>query len=121
MFCDVHDEGVVNNRKVEDTYEDVNGNTIFEIEMTYFFNIDYEDEEEGYINEENGGLVELINGENITMETAKKRWFRRNRNRGYYITGQNVSKYSKKSLHRRGNKKIQVVPNTFVILSSLKI
>jgi len=70
MFCDRFTNEQVNNRPVTNYYKDRNGNEDFEIIISTYNGIDYEDE---FIEEvDDNGLIELVNGTKIEFEKAKR-------------------------------------------------
>lgn len=66
MFCDEFTEEQINDRPAENTYQDEEENSEFEIYITFYFNINYEEEREDFENE--NGEIELITGELISFE-----------------------------------------------------
>lgn len=66
LFCEEYSDAQINERSTENVYADDTGNTVFEIEMRYFYNIDFEEESEDLEND--NGEIELITGEIISLE-----------------------------------------------------
>lgn len=73
MFCDEHDEKKIARRSATKLYTDQDGNEIFEIYLSYYFNIDFDEEMEDFTND--AGEIELINGEVITPELLRSDCF----------------------------------------------
>ncbi len=72
MFCDEFSEKQLKNRPLK-IFRDNNGNEIFEIIIRVYHGIDYDEEIEDFLNEEN--KVELLSGELITEEELKRNGF----------------------------------------------
>ena len=70
LFCNTYTEEQVKNRPVTEYYSDKEGNEIFEIEISTYHGIDYEDEFSDEIDE--NGLINLIDGSKIAFETLKR-------------------------------------------------
>ena len=70
MFCDEYSEDIRSLRRPENIYIDNDGERIFEVELVAYYSIDYDDEKEDFINK--NGEVNLIFGETITFEDAKR-------------------------------------------------
>lgn len=73
MFCDEYEEAELNKRQSELQLLDVEGETLFEVLVYAYHNIDYEEEMEDFLNEAN--QIELITGELITPEDLKRNGF----------------------------------------------
>ncbi len=76
MFAYQYSKEQMENRPTENRYIDKNGNDIFELLISVFYNIPYDEEMDGFINEHN--RVELISGESISPEELKRNgydWF----------------------------------------------
>ena len=65
MLCDEHSEDSLNNRSLQDLDD-----TLYQIEVHAFYNIDYEAEREDFCDE--NGKVELINGEIIDFDRLRQ-------------------------------------------------
>ena len=70
MFCDTFTQEEITNRPLEHLYKDSNGNEIFEITISTYYGIDYEDEFREEVDE--NGLLELIDGTKIDFESVKR-------------------------------------------------
>lgn len=70
LFCDTFTEDQLNNRPVTNDYKDKDGNDIFEIVISTYNGIDYEDEFAGEVDE--NGLIELIDGKKTEFENVKR-------------------------------------------------
>lgn len=73
MFCDEYSKEQVSNRPLSNTFADKDGNEVFEVLVSVYYNIDYNEELEDFQNEE--GEVELISGEIISVETLFRNGF----------------------------------------------
>lgn len=73
MLCDEYSKEEINNRPTEKMYTDKNGNKTFEIVVSTYNGIPYDEEMEDFINEEN--KVELISGEIISPEQLERNGF----------------------------------------------
>ena len=65
MLCDEHDEETLENRTLQDLDD-----TLYQIEIRAFYNIDYAAEREDFCDE--NGKVELTNGEIIDFERLQQ-------------------------------------------------
>ena len=65
MLCDEHDEETLKNRPLQDLDD-----TLYQIEICAFYNIDYAAEREDFCDE--NGKVELINGEIIDFDRLRQ-------------------------------------------------
>ena len=65
MLCDEHDEETLKNRPLQDLDD-----TLYQIEICAFYNIDYAAEREDFCDE--NGKVELTNGEVIDFERLQQ-------------------------------------------------
>ena len=70
IFCDVYNDDQIENRPVENYYQNEDGSEIFEIIVSTYNGIDYEDEFREEVDE--NGLIEIINGTKIEFETVKR-------------------------------------------------
>lgn len=70
MFCDEYKDEIRNARKTDSIYVDEDGESIFEIELMAYYNIDYDDEKEDFVDANNN--VDLIFGEQISFEDLKR-------------------------------------------------
>ncbi len=73
MLCDVYTKEQIESRSTDSEYQDRHGNNVFEIKISVYYQIDYEDEFKEYLNDED--QIELINGEWIDFETLKRNGF----------------------------------------------
>lgn len=73
MFCYKYSEEQINNRKTDKVYTSENGNEKFEIIISTFNGIDYEDEFREDV--DSNGKIELINGKKIDFEEVKRNGF----------------------------------------------
>jgi hypothetical protein len=70
MFCDAYNDDQIENRSVENYYKNKDGSEIFEIIVSTYNGIDYEDEFGEEVDE--NGLIEIIDGTKIEFETVKR-------------------------------------------------
>lgn len=70
MFCDTFTQEQIINRPLENLYKDSNGNEVFEITISTYNGIDYEDEFREDVDE--NGFLELIDGTKIEFESVKR-------------------------------------------------
>lgn len=70
MFCDSFTEEQITNRPVTNIYKDKDGNELFEIIISTYNGIDYEDEFRDEVDE--NGLIELIDGTKTDFEKVKR-------------------------------------------------
>jgi len=70
LFCDTFTEEQIINRPVTNYYQDKDVNEIFEIVISTYNGIDYDDEFADQVDE--NGLIELINGTKIEFEKVKR-------------------------------------------------
>ncbi len=70
LFCDVYPVGTLETRHAETFYADKNGDDTFEITVTTYNNIDYEEEFSDQIDE--NGSVELIDGSKMDLDMVKR-------------------------------------------------
>jgi hypothetical protein len=76
MFCDTYSVEQINNRTVDQYYTDKEGNDSFEIGISAYYQIDYDDESEGFVQElDENEMLELPNGRKIEFETVKRDGF----------------------------------------------
>jgi hypothetical protein len=73
MFCDTYSDEQKKNRKADKIYKASDGTDIFEVTISTYNGIDYDDEFGGDVDAE--GLIELIDGSEIKFETAKRNGF----------------------------------------------
>ena len=73
MFCDTYTSEQIQNRPADKVYKDTKGNELFEIIISTYNGIDYEEE---FSNElDDNGLIEIIDGSKIKVEEAKRNGF----------------------------------------------
>lgn len=70
LFCDTFTDEQINNRPVTNYYKDIDGNEIFEIVISTYSGVDYEDEFADDVDE--NGLIELMDGTKIEFEKVKR-------------------------------------------------
>jgi hypothetical protein len=70
LFCDTFTDEQVQNRPVTNFYKDKNGNETFEIIISTYNGIDYEDEFADQVDED--GLIEIIDETKIEFEKVKR-------------------------------------------------
>ena len=70
MFCDTFTQEQIINRPLEHLYKDSTGNEVFELTISTYNGIDYEDEFREDVDE--NGFLELIDGTKIEFESAKR-------------------------------------------------
>ncbi|WP_424003490.1 hypothetical protein [Maribacter sp. IgM3_T14_3] len=70
MFCDTFTHEQIINRPVENLYKGSNGNEVFEITISTYNGIDYEDEFREDVDEH--GFLELIDGTKVEFESVKR-------------------------------------------------
>jgi hypothetical protein len=76
IFCDEYSPEIIKNRKTESFYTDSNGNDIFKIIISAYYQIDYDSENEDFIeNVDENGLIELNDGSKVEFETVKRNGF----------------------------------------------
>lgn len=73
MLCDEYSSEQINNRPLSSTFIDNDGQEIFEVLVSVYYNIDYEDELVYLQNE--AGNIELVSGEIISTETLLRNGF----------------------------------------------
>lgn len=73
MFCDEYSEEQINNRPLTNVFKDKDGNEIFEVVMGVYYGIDYDDEMEEFLNDDEE--IELLSGEIISEEELKRNGF----------------------------------------------
>ncbi len=73
MFCDTFTEEQIENRLAETYYKDQSGNDIFEITISTYNGIDYDDEFSDEVDD--NGLIELVNGTKTEFEIVKRNGF----------------------------------------------
>ena len=73
MFCDKYSDEQINNRIADKIYNDEEGNSKFELIISTYNGIDYEDE---FIDEvDPNGKIELISKKKVDFEKVKRNWF----------------------------------------------
>ncbi|NML40819.1 hypothetical protein HHL17_26720 [Chitinophaga sp. G-6-1-13] len=72
-FCNEWTPEQLNNRTTAQVYADAAGNSVFEIVLHAWFNIDYEDELDTFLNEE--GELRLITGEKTDLAHLQRNGF----------------------------------------------
>lgn len=70
IFCDTFTDEQVKNRPTENYYQDKDGNEIFEIIISTYYGIDYEDEFREEVDVDD--LIEIIDGTKLEFETVKR-------------------------------------------------
>ena len=70
MFCDTFTSEQITNRPLANQYKDSNGNEVFEITISTYYGIDYEDEFREEV--DTNGLLELIDGTKMDFESVKR-------------------------------------------------
>lgn len=76
IFCDNFEKEQLEGRKANNFYTDKDGNDIFEIIISAYYQIDYDDENEDFIeNVDANGLIELNDGNQVDFETVKRNGF----------------------------------------------
>lgn len=73
MFCDNYSDEQRSKRNADKIYKTANGNDTFELIISTYNGIDYDDEFSGDVGED--GLIELIDGTKVEFETAKRNGF----------------------------------------------
>jgi hypothetical protein len=73
LFCDVFTAEQTKNRSATTIYRDADGNDLFEIIISTFNGINYEEEFGDQIGED--GLVEIVDGSKIEFDKAKRNGF----------------------------------------------
>lgn len=85
LFCDTYTTAQLQQRKAGHLFADATGNEVFEIVVHAFFNVDYEDEAENFMNKE--GKATLITGEIVDLPYLKRNGFDAIAIRGYHKDG----------------------------------
>lgn len=70
LFCNTFTAEQINNRPATKYYKDKDGNEIFEIVISTYNGVDYDDEFADQVDE--NGLIELIDGTRIEFEKVKR-------------------------------------------------
>ena len=70
LFCDTFTDEQIKNRPVTNYYKDIDGNEIFEIVISTYNGVDYENDFADQVDEI--GLIELIDGTKIEFEKVKR-------------------------------------------------
>lgn len=73
LFCDEYTKEQINNRTATELYKDADGNEQFEIIISTFTDINYEDELRNQIDD--NGMVEIIDGSKVELDTVKRNGF----------------------------------------------
>ncbi|MCR1025828.1 hypothetical protein NQT66_13480 [Cellulophaga baltica] len=73
MFCDKYSDEQINNRIPDKIYNDEKGNSKFELIISTYNGIDYEDEYKDEV--DSNGEIELINGQKVDFEKVKRNGF----------------------------------------------
>ncbi|MGJ8734595.1 MAG: hypothetical protein ACSHW4_15675 [Cellulophaga sp.] len=73
MFCDKYSEEQIMNRTVDKFYVSENGNDKFELVISTYNGIDYEDEFREEV--DSNGKIELVSGKKIDFEEVKRNGF----------------------------------------------
>ncbi|GAA3621783.1 hypothetical protein [Flavivirga jejuensis] len=73
MFCDKYSDEQINNRIADKIYNDEKGNSKFELIISTYNGIDYEDEFRDEVDK--NGEIELINEKKIDFEKVKRNGF----------------------------------------------
>lgn len=73
MFCDSYSKEQINDRLATKIYSDKNGNQEFELIISTYNGIDYEDEFRSDVDA--NGLIEIIDGTKIEFEIVKRNGF----------------------------------------------
>ena len=73
MFCDKYSEEQINNRIADKIYNDEEGNSKFELIISTYNGIDYEDEFRSEV--DSNGEIELINEKKVDFEKVKRNGF----------------------------------------------
>lgn len=73
LFCDTFSEIQIKNRPTNNFYKDNEGNENFEIVLSTYNGIDFDDEFEDQVDE--NGLIELIDGTKTEFENVKRNGF----------------------------------------------
>jgi hypothetical protein len=73
LLCDTYTAEQISNRQATSIYEDKEGKRIFEIIISTYNGIDFDDEFSGEVDD--NGLIEIIDGTKIDFETLKRNAF----------------------------------------------
>ncbi|MBI3232080.1 MAG: hypothetical protein HYZ51_03315 [Candidatus Doudnabacteria bacterium] len=73
MFCDNYSQEQRTKRTADTVYKTANGNDTFELTISTYNGIDYEDEFSDEVGED--GLIEIIDGTKVEFETVKRNGF----------------------------------------------
>ncbi|KGO92021.1 hypothetical protein Q767_15770 [Flavobacterium enshiense DK69] len=73
MFCDKYSKNQIENRKAEILYKDKNNNEVFEIIISTYNGIEYDDEFGDDVDE--NGFIELIDGSKSEFDKVKRNGF----------------------------------------------
>jgi hypothetical protein len=76
MFCDTFSDDQIKNRPANTFYKDENGSDTFEVVVSAYYQINYDDKDEEFLeNVDDNGLLELIDGSKIEFEKVKRNGF----------------------------------------------
>jgi hypothetical protein len=76
QFCDTYTKDQINNRPTDQIYTDKEGNNDFEIIISVYYQFNYEDAEEGFLeNVDENGWIELANGSKMEFINAQRNGF----------------------------------------------
>jgi hypothetical protein len=76
MFCDTYTDDQIKNRPAHQLYTDPDGNDVFEVIISAYYQFNYDDAEEDFLeNVDENGNIELVDGSKIEFETAKRNGF----------------------------------------------
>lgn len=70
MFCDKYSEDQIKDRIMDEFYTDAEGNDVFELIISAYYGIDFEDEFRQEV--DSNGQLELINGLKMDFEKVKR-------------------------------------------------
>ncbi|GAA0892745.1 hypothetical protein GCM10009122_24240 [Fulvivirga kasyanovii] len=73
MFCDAYSDEQKKNRKADKIYQSLNGIDTFELTISTYHGIDYDDEFASDVDTD--GFIELIDGSKVEFETVKRNGF----------------------------------------------
>lgn len=76
MFCDEFTDEQINNRQADNLYFDKDNNDTFEIILSAYYQIDFDDESEEFLNQvDENGFIELLDKSKIEFTKAKRNAF----------------------------------------------
>jgi hypothetical protein len=73
LFCDNYSDEQLKNRQADNFYSDEEGNDTFEIIISTFYGIDYDDEFSDEVDDK--GLIEIVNGSKVAFQKVKRDGF----------------------------------------------